>query len=111
MNKKTIKKVISTSLTAPAYSSESVKTMKPVLSSDPNNNYLDKGIIARILRWPQYQPVIHWVTIAVFLIIIYSGLTNGSKDKTLNNGLLSMIIVMGVYTTAGLWILTLPVLG
>jgi len=239
MNKKTMKKVLSTSPTAPAYSSESVKTMKPELSSDTNNNYLDKGIIARILRWPQYQPVIHWVTIAVFLmgmehtpfrnkiinfihflgidrnimaIIILTGLsiaavlsiyllqrvhdpdnakqrvvtysyafiplglatymawnvfklfrgifygiydltewaglnvfnsnpsinfetlnllqillllagsmfsiwlsyrltTDGSKNKTLNNGLLSMIIVMGVYTTAGLWILTLPVLG
>jgi polyferredoxin len=102
MNKKTIKKVISTSLTAPAYSSESVKTMKPELSSDPNNNYLDKGIIARILRWPQYQPVIHWVTIAVFLIIIYSGLTNGNDQKFVEGS---------VFATAFVWDIWHPLLA
>ena len=97
-----MKKVLSTSLTAPAYSLESVKTTKPELSSDSNNNYLDKGIIARILRWPQYQPVIHWVIIAVFLIIIYSGLTNGNDQKFVEGS---------VFATAFVWDIWHPLLA
>jgi hypothetical protein len=103
MNKENIKKVISTSLTTPAYSTHSVKTMKPELTDDSNNNYLDNGTIGRILRWPpHYQPVIHWVTIAIFLIIIYSGLTNGNAQKFVEGS---------VFATAFVWDIWHPLLA
>ena len=102
MKKKKIQKVISTTLTTPAYSKETGGSVKLDLHDGSCNNYLDSGPIARILRWQHYQPVVHWVTSAVFILIIYSGLTNGNDQKFVEGS---------VFATAFVWDIWHPLLA
>lgn len=111
MKKTGINKVMSATLTTPAYREEMghnrVKHKRtpeqgPHLFEHSPVNYLDAGIISRILKWPQYQTVVHILTTAVFLLIIYSGLTGGNDQKMVEGS---------VFATAFVWDIWHPLLA
>ncbi|MCL7476487.1 MAG: 4Fe-4S binding protein [ANME-2 cluster archaeon] len=111
MKKTGVKKVLSATMTTPVYPEERglnrVKhkkflTQEHDLYTHTPDNFLDSGIISRILRWPQYQTAAHILTTAVFLLIIYSGLTGGNDQKMVEGS---------VFATAFVWDIWHPLLA
>ncbi|MCL7474496.1 MAG: 4Fe-4S binding protein [Methanosarcinales archaeon] len=106
MKKTGIKKVVSATMTTPAYPDErgrNIVRQKRTLKQEPDlfehtpGNYLESGIISRILRWPQYQTAVHILTTAVFLLIIYSGLTGGNDQKMVEGSVLATAFVWDIW--------------
>ena len=106
MKKKNVKKTMSVALTTPAYPHERSRNIvkhKRTIEQDldlyeyPPTNYLDGGIIARILRWPGYQTAVHALTTAVFLLIIYSGLTGGNDQKMVEGSVFATAFVWDIW--------------
>ncbi|MCL7475464.1 MAG: 4Fe-4S binding protein [ANME-2 cluster archaeon] len=111
MKKTGIKRSLSVTLTTPAYTQKrSRNIIKQIRTTEqdlglhehPPTNYLDGGIISRILRWPGYQVTVHALTTAVFLLIIYSGLTGGNDQKMVEGS---------VFATAFVWDIWHPLLA
>lgn len=99
-----IEQMVTTTMTASAHR-RTVTSRKKQVGRQPifeYNNLLDNGIIGRILKWPHYQVVIHLLTTAIFLLIIYSGLTNGNDQKFVEGS---------VFATAFVWDIWHPLLA
>lgn len=105
MKKNRVNRLLSTTLSTPVYPDEgrNILERKRAIRHDvefhegERSNFLDGGIISRILGWPGYQTWVHAVTTAVFLLIIYSGLTGGNDQKMVEGSVFATAFVWDVW--------------
>lgn len=99
-----IEKVMSATLTSPSYQKQHITgglnknlVQERAALPDFRNNYLDNGFIGHILKWRHYQDAAHIITTAVFILIIYSGLTNGNDQKMIEGSVFATAFVWDVW--------------